>query len=147
MRSSQSIAIMKSISDSTRVEGIERKAAIGLAGPTRIDALDFTKGALVLFMVLYHWLNYFFGPHGQYYDYLKFLTPSFIFITGFMISQIQLRRYENSGRSLPKRLFVRGLKLLALFLVLNAIVYALPSRFRVPFSLWGESLRNFSWAA
>jgi peptidoglycan/LPS O-acetylase OafA/YrhL len=113
----------------------------------RDTAIDFTKGALVLFMVLYHWLNYFVGTKGQYYDYLKFLTPSFIFITGFMISQIQLRRYENSGRSLSKRLFVRGLKLLALFLVLNAIVYAVLSRVRVPFSLWGESLRNFSWAA
>src|SRR5437899_4021329 len=114
---------------------------------SRISALDFTKGALVLFMVLYHWLNYFFGPQGQYYDYLRFLTPSFIFITGFMISQIQLRRYEHSGRSLAKRLFVRGLKLLAVFLVLNAFVYAALSRVQVPYSLWGKSLRSLSWAA
>lgn len=83
--------------------------------PFRDAAIDFTKGALVLFMVLYHWLNYFLGPHGQYYNYLRFLTPSFIFITGFMISQIHLRRYANSGRSLPKRLFIRGLKLLSAF--------------------------------
>jgi uncharacterized membrane protein len=34
----------------------------------RDTAIDFTKGALVLFMVLYHWLNYVFGPHGKYYD-------------------------------------------------------------------------------
>ena len=44
-------------------------------------ALDFTKGALVLIMVLYHWLNYFYGPRGDVYRYLRFLTPSFIFIT------------------------------------------------------------------
>lgn len=113
----------------------------------RDTAMDFTKGALVLFMVLYHWLNYFFGPHGQYYDYLRFLTPSFIFITGFMISQIQLRRYENSGRSLPKRLFVRGVKLLAVFSVLNAVVYAAQSRVQTLYSFWGESLRSFGWAA
>jgi peptidoglycan/LPS O-acetylase OafA/YrhL len=113
----------------------------------RDTAIDFTKGALVLFMVLYHWLNYFLGPHGQYYDYLRFLTPSFIFITGFMISQIQLRRYENSGRSLPKRLFVRGLKLLIVFLVLNALVYAALSRLQISYPLWGKSLRSFSWAA
>jgi len=122
------------------------------AEPKRLDlardtAIDFTKGALVLFMVLYHWLNYFFGPHGQYYDYLRFLTPSFIFITGFMISQIQLRRYENSGRSLPKRLFVRGLKLLIVFLVLNALVYAALARVPDAYSVWGKSLRSFSWAA
>ena len=107
---------------------------------SRDTAIDFTKGALVLFMVLYHWLNYFVGPQGQYYDYLRFLTPSFIFITGFMISQIQLRRYENSGRSLSKRLFVRGLKLLLVFLVLNALVYAAFSRVQVPHSVWGKSL-------
>lgn len=113
----------------------------------RDTAIDFTKGALVLFMVLYHWLNYFVGTQGKYYDYLKFLTPSFIFITGFMISQIQLRRYENTGRSLSKRLFVRGAKLLGLFLVLNALVYAALSRIQVPFSLWGKSMLSFSWAA
>lgn len=114
---------------------------------SRDTAIDFTKGALVLFMVLYHWLNYFFGPHGQYYDYLRFLTPSFIFISGFMVSQIQLRRYEGSGRSLPKRLFVRGLKLLAVFSVLNALVYAAQPRGQVAFSLWGKSLRSLGWAA
>jgi uncharacterized membrane protein len=27
--------------------------------PYRIPALDFTKGALVLIMVLYHWINHF----------------------------------------------------------------------------------------
>jgi peptidoglycan/LPS O-acetylase OafA/YrhL len=113
----------------------------------RDTAIDFTKGALVLFMVLYHWLNYFFGPHGQYYDYLRFLTPSFIFITGFMISHIQLHRFENGRRSLSKRLFVRGLKLLIIFLVLNALVYAALSRVPVSYSLWGKSLRGFSWAA
>jgi peptidoglycan/LPS O-acetylase OafA/YrhL len=114
---------------------------------SRDTAIDFTKGALVLFMVLYHWLNYFVGPQGRYYDYLRFLTPSFIFITGFMISQIQWRRYENSGRSLSKRLFVRGLKLLIVFLVLNALVYAVLSRVQVDYSIWGKSLRSLSWAA
>jgi peptidoglycan/LPS O-acetylase OafA/YrhL len=113
---------------------------------SRDTAIDFTKGALVLFMVLYHWLNYFFGPHGQYYDYLRFLTPSFIFITGFMISQIQLRRYENSGRGLSKRLFVRGFKLLIVFLVLNALVYATLSRVQVSHLLLGKSLRSLGWA-
>src|SRR5215471_992008 len=88
-------------------------ATLQRADVPRDTAIDFTKGVLVLFMVLYHWLNYFVGNDGRYYDYLRFLTPSFIFITGFMISQIQLRRYDSSGRSLSKRLFVRGLKLLA----------------------------------
>jgi peptidoglycan/LPS O-acetylase OafA/YrhL len=85
----------------------------------RISALDFTKGALVLLMVLYHWINYFIGPQWKYYQYLRFLTPSFIFITGFMISGVYLSKYDAADPRLSKRLFTRGLKLLAVFLVLN----------------------------
>ena len=85
----------------------------------RISALDFTKGALVLIMVLYHWLNYFSGMPFAYYRYLRFLTPSFIFITGFMISNVYLSRYAAADPRLSKRLFTRGLKLMAIFLVLN----------------------------
>ena len=101
------------------------------AAPTRVPrdaAIDFTKGALVLFMVLYHWLNYFVGPQGHFYNYLRFLTPSFIFISGFMISRIHLGRYENNGLRLAKRLTVRGLKLLALVFLLNAFMSIAPAR-------------------
>jgi peptidoglycan/LPS O-acetylase OafA/YrhL len=88
--------------------------------PQRISALDFTKGTLVLIMVLYHWINYFVGPQWEYYQYLRFLTPSFIFITGFMISNVYLSKYNAADPRLPKRLFTRGLKLLAIFVALNA---------------------------
>lgn len=83
----------------------------------RIPALDFTKGALVLIMVLYHWINYFYGPHDN--RYLRFLTPSFIFITGFIISNVYMKKYDISDRHLPWRLLERGLKLLGVFIVLN----------------------------
>jgi len=89
------------------------------ARPTRIAALDFTKGALVIFMVLYHWLNYFVSPEGQYYRYLRFLTPSFIFITGFFVSQLYLRKYAPDDPRPLKRLFTRAMKLMVLFIVLN----------------------------
>jgi peptidoglycan/LPS O-acetylase OafA/YrhL len=85
----------------------------------RISALDFTKGALVLLMVLYHWINYFIGPQWEYYLYLRFLTPSFIFITGFMISNVYLSKYDAADLRLSKRLMTRGIKLLAIFLILN----------------------------
>jgi len=87
----------------------------------RIPALDFTKGTLVLFMVLYHWLNYFVSPAGDIYRYLRFLTPSFIFITGFLISNVYLSRYDLGDRRPPKRLIRRGAKILGLFTVLNVI--------------------------
>jgi peptidoglycan/LPS O-acetylase OafA/YrhL len=93
----------------------------------RISALDFTKGALVLIMVLYHWINYFIGPDWEYYRYLRFLTPSFIFITGFMVSSVYLSKYDPADRRLSQRLLTRGLKLLAIFLVLNmARVFIVP---------------------
>jgi peptidoglycan/LPS O-acetylase OafA/YrhL len=88
----------------------------------RIPAFDFTKGALVLFMVLYHWLNYFYGTHGEIYKYLRFLTPSFTFITGFLISHVHFSKYGVASSKLSKRLFFRGLKLLAVFVVLNLVV-------------------------
>ncbi len=83
----------------------------------RIPTLDFTKGALVLIMVLYHWLNYFCGPTDN--RYLRFLTPSFIFITGFLISNIYLSKYGISDPQLPKRLIQRGLKIFGVFVLLN----------------------------
>jgi peptidoglycan/LPS O-acetylase OafA/YrhL len=87
----------------------------------RIPALDFTKGALVLIMVLYHWMNYFMVLDWTYYRYLHFLTPSFIFITGFMISNVYLSKYAAADPRLSKRLFTRGLKLMAIFVVLNLV--------------------------
>ena len=35
----------------------------------RLPEFDFIKGVLVLFMVFYHWLNYFVGPQGEIYVY------------------------------------------------------------------------------
>ena len=92
------------------------------ANAFRNGAIDFTKGALVLFMVLYHWLNYFIGVSGRYYDYLRFLTPSFIFLSGFMVSQIHLKRYNGPGSRLARRLTVRGVKLIGIFVFLNVLI-------------------------
>src|SRR5881409_2124172 len=88
----------------------------------RIAALDFTKKALVLFMVLYHWLNYFMSTEGDFYRYLRFLTPSFIFITGFLISNVYPSKYQIGDPRLTKRLLQRGLKILGLFVVLNTMI-------------------------
>jgi peptidoglycan/LPS O-acetylase OafA/YrhL len=110
--------------------------------PPRNPALDFTKGALVLFMVLYHWLNYFISADGDFYRYIRFVTPSFIFISGFLISNIYLAKYEFSDPRLPKRLLQRGLKILAIFVVLNIVISLLLSRShdgRTLFSLFSAS--------
>lgn len=88
----------------------------------RNAALDFTKGALVLFMVLYHWHNHFPVLEGDVYKYLRFLTPSFIFITGFLISNVYVSKYELADRQVPRRLVQRGVKILCIFTILNAII-------------------------
>jgi peptidoglycan/LPS O-acetylase OafA/YrhL len=116
---------------------LELRAPTNPPKSQRIPALDFTKGFLVLVMVLYHWINYFIGPEWPYYNYLRFLTPSFIFITGFIVSNIYLQKYDAADARLPKRLFTRGLKLLGVFLALN-----LTRTLVVPVVGTGTSLRN-----
>jgi peptidoglycan/LPS O-acetylase OafA/YrhL len=86
---------------------------------SRLPALDFTKGALVLVMVLYHWMNYFVEADGSIYKYLRFLTPSFIFITGFLISHVYLSKTRSSRSRIAGRLLWRGFKLLAIVACLN----------------------------
>ncbi len=105
----------------------------GVAGkPRRFDEVDFSKGALVLTMVLYHWMNYFVQGHEDGYRYLRFLTPSFIFLAGFVISYVYRPRLADGKRKVFLRLVTRGLKLLALVFVLNAGILLM----RAPF---GES--------
>lgn len=106
--------------------GISQIPQPSIGKSKRNAALDFTKGMLVLIMVLYHWMNYFLGTSDN--RYLRFLTPSFIFITGFLISNIYFAKYGVSDKDLPKRLFERGLKILATFAVLNIARYFLLAR-------------------
>jgi hypothetical protein len=85
----------------------------------RIDALDFTKGALVCFMAVYHSLNYS-AYSTMAYQYFAFVPPSFIFITGFLLTHLYLPKYKSLGSKVQKRLIARGAKLIFLFLLLNA---------------------------
>lgn len=94
----------------------------GAAAPAAMErnlALDFTKGVLVLFMALYHWINYFVTSEGFFYRYLRFVTPSFIFLTGFLVANVYLVKYAGGEYRLFRRLAERGGKLIALFTLLN----------------------------
>jgi len=104
--------------ESTAIRPAVPSAAV--ARVSRISALDFTKGALVLIMVYYHWLNYFIGLSWGHYIYLRFLTPSFILVTGFLISNVYLSGRRPVDGRLARRLLTRGFKLLVLFVLLNA---------------------------
>lgn len=87
----------------------------------RNSALDFTKGVLVLLMLLYHWINYFVSTEGAIYTYIRFITPSFIFITGFLVSSVYPRRHGLNYNHVFGRLLQRGIKLLVIFTALNVI--------------------------
>jgi peptidoglycan/LPS O-acetylase OafA/YrhL len=119
------------------VLGLEALTTANSPKGQRIPALDFTKGTLVLLMVLYHWINYFIDPQWKYLFYLRFLTPSFIFISGFMVSHVYLSKYAAADPRLWKRLMTRGLKLIAIFLVLNLVRIAVGA-----FAGFGFALQN-----
>ncbi len=107
---------------------IKLRPAVGNSQQDRNLALDFTKGVLVLFMILYHWINYFVVNDGSIYRYLRFITPSFIFLTGFLVGNIYLPRYSIRDTRLHKRLVERGLKLIVLFTFLNIAATIVSSR-------------------
>lgn len=90
----------------------------------RVPAIDLTKGALVVCMVIYHSFNYSTERHLGF-RYLAFLPPSFIVITGYLLSQVYLKRYSPGDWSIRGRLIVRGARLLILFTLLNVLVQIL----------------------
>jgi hypothetical protein len=95
--------------------------AFGGNSRPRNTALDFTKGSLVVVMVLYHWMNYFLDVQWDVYRYLRFLTPSFIFIAAFIVSNAAAGRPADRDHKAWLRLLERGAKLLVLFAALNLI--------------------------
>lgn len=91
---------------------------------TRIDALDWTKGSLIICMVIYHAINYS-AFRAMSFQYLAFLPLSFILITGFLVGQIYAIRYDLGTWKPYARLSIRGTKLFLLFAGLNAGFYVI----------------------
>ena len=74
-------------------------------------------------MMIHHSFDYFY-THTFLYRYVRFITGLFIFITGFIITNVYLKKYnvlEHSNK-ISKRLLIRGNKILALFVVMNFIL-------------------------
>lgn len=85
-------------------------------------ALDFVKGFLVQTMVLYHSINYFRGVEHIVLDYIDFVTGSFIFLSGYIVSSIYLQKYGNDWKFICKRLMTRGFKIILIFSVVNIVL-------------------------
>lgn len=88
----------------------------------RNNEIDFVKGVLVVGMVIYHSLDYFYFGASMI-KYVRFITGAFIFISGFLVSHIYMKKYNMQVNRICSRLFVRGFKLLILFILLNAVLY------------------------
>jgi hypothetical protein len=111
---------MKAVTTNCQVPPTVGAEASATSASRRIDAIDWTKGALILFMVAYHAINYSsFRPYA--FLYLAFLPPSFILITGFLVSQVYTAKYDLRSWRPYARVAVRGFKLLLVFGALNLI--------------------------
>ncbi len=84
-------------------------------------SLDFVKGVLVEIMILYHSINYFVGRN-IILNYIDFVTGSFVFLSGYMVSRIYWTKYNANTFLIFKRLSTRGFKLIVIFIVVNAII-------------------------
>lgn len=91
---------------------------------TRNTALDFTRGALVLCMIVYHAINYS-GTDPAILRHLRFLPGAFVFLAGFGVGRIYLPRWVAGDGGVARRLWWRGVRILVLFLALNVIAHAL----------------------
>jgi hypothetical protein len=91
--------------------------------------LDFVKGWLVIGMVAYHVASYSnIAGHGDYHaitSLLSFISGSWIYISGAIIATYYAEKCIRNWNSVAYRLFTRGIKLLAIFLVLNIILIEL----------------------
>lgn len=105
----------------------ELSASTNLDRGDRLQAIDFTKGALVIFMVLYHSFNYS-TERGLGFQYLAFLPPSFILVTGFLIALVYFPRPQDQDAATSRRMIARGVKLLILFTALNLLGALVSSR-------------------
>lgn len=90
---------------------------------TRNVLLDFVKGVLVVVMVIYHVMNIFSTASAEAYGYIRFVSGSFIFLSGYIISTFYQHKFQVDGFGTSKRLVSRGLKILLVFSVLNILIH------------------------
>ena len=93
---------------------------------TRNPALDYTKGVLVIGMLLFH-ATYFFIADDSVRNVvagrlLSFISGSWVFISGLIVTHYYENKFSKDRFLTSKRLWVRGIKILLLFVILNIII-------------------------
>jgi peptidoglycan/LPS O-acetylase OafA/YrhL len=90
----------------------------------RDAAFDAVRGVLVLLMVVYHVLSIATTAGAEAFRYLRFLSGSFIFISGFVVVRFGWERFARAPGDASLRLVQRGLKVFLIFAALNLAISA-----------------------
>jgi hypothetical protein len=73
-------------------------------------------------MVVYQAMNIFSTAGPDEYAYVRFVSGSFILMSGYIVARFHETRFKADWRSTSRRLVVRGLKLLMLFSLLKLLI-------------------------
>jgi peptidoglycan/LPS O-acetylase OafA/YrhL len=93
-----------------------------LARASRVPSVDSVKGLLVLAMVVYHVLSIASTGGVETFRYIRFVSGSFIFLAGYVISRFVSQRFERERAAVAWQLASRGIKVLVLFTALNLAI-------------------------
>jgi len=104
------------------VDTARKLDATNSAPAARDLTLDVVKGALVVVMVVYHAMNIFSTAGPDEYAYVRFVSGSFILMSGYIVARFDGPRFKADWRGTSRRLVARGLKLLILFTLLNLLI-------------------------
>lgn len=85
-------------------------------------ALDFAKGALVVFMVIYHAMSILSTAGPEDFQHIRFVSGSFIFLSGYVVARFHFDRFLADRRGTTSWLLQRGCKLVLLFTALNLLI-------------------------
>lgn len=85
---------------------------------------DAVRGVLVVLMVVYHVLSITTTAEADAFRYIRFLSGSFLLISGFVVVRFMWERFALAPRDTSLRLVQRGLKVLLIFAVLNLAIHA-----------------------
>jgi uncharacterized membrane protein len=109
---------------------------------TRDLPLDFVKGILVIVMVIYHIMNYFSTAGDVEFGYVRFVTGSFIFVSGYIIAVFYEKKLQANRTETSRRLITRGIKLLMVFIILNVLISL--TGIGNPYKMYNGTYRFFS---
>lgn len=103
---------------------LQSAAAISAVRAGRVPSVDAVKGLLVLAMVIYHVLSIASNGGVETFRYIRFVSGSFIFLSGYVISRFVAERFARERSAVAWQLASRGLKVVVLFTVLNLAIAA-----------------------